>query len=126
MPNAPPSHALNPVIGSVRFGSGAAAALVVAGAAAVLVPAVVLGALGAVAGAGVPLDPDDGAGVVELVVFGGGVAWCVVVVVPASGSLYWLSPADGPLANATGGRTATATAIASAGSQILVTRRLRT
>jgi hypothetical protein len=68
----------------------------------------VLGGLGVVAGAvGVVVA----AVVVDLVVF-----------VAASGSVYWLSPADGPWASATaGGTIATSTSIST--NQALVARR---
>src|SRR5262249_22279030 len=118
--------ASKPVIGSVCCGSPAAVDVLVA-LVVLVVAAVVLVELlvaGVAAGAADEL-PDDGDGDVLV---GGGVVcvlvgvWVVVVVCPASGSVYWLSPAEGPLASAAGGAMPIAAASRSPGSQVLMTR----
>lgn len=124
--------ASKPVIGSVPGGSPAVVEVLVAvvGAAVVVaavVPVELLLVAGVAVGAGDELLDD---GDEEVVVFaGGGVVFvlvCVVVVWPASGSVYWLSPADGPLASAAGGTMPIAAASRTPGSQVLMTRPNRT
>ena len=123
--------ASKPVIGSVPCGSPAVVDVLVALAVAAVVLVELLLVAGVAVGAGDEL-PDDGDGDGDGLVFaGGGVVFVVVgvwvvVVWPASGSVYWLSPADGPPASAAGGTMPIAAASRTPGSQVLVTRRNRT
>jgi Icc-related predicted phosphoesterase len=83
----------------------------------VLVAATAVGAVD-VGAEEVPVDGGAGAGVDVVVVV---VLWCLGWGGPASGSVYWLSPADGPFASAQAGPSRLSNASASA--QTVVTRR---
>lgn len=120
--------ALKPVIGSVCCGSPAVVDVLVALVAAAVVLVELLLVAGVAVGAGDEL-PDDGDE--DVLVFGVvcvlvGVCVVVDVVWPASGSVYWLSPAEGPFASAAGGTMPIAAASRTPGSQVLMMRRNRT
>lgn len=121
-PSAAPTQASNPVSGSVPA-LGADELVAPDGSGVVPVLGVTVGVDGltggaAVLGAGGVLVAAGG----EDVVFGGGVECDVVL--PASGSVYWLSPADGPLASASVGASASTRTTTTRNS--LNTRRLLT